>query len=59
VNSKLSHYPQLAAQGTFDGDRLKGELLAARRHIAAASLACDDEGLAISGCREHASMIAK
>jgi hypothetical protein len=37
---------QFAAQGTLDCDRLKGEFLPARRHVSAASLAGDDEGLA-------------
>ena len=34
---------QFAAKGTLDGDRLEGELLPARRHIAAAPLAGDNK----------------
>jgi hypothetical protein len=51
--------PNFAAQGTLDGNRLKGKLLPAGRHVAAAPLARHNEGLAISGCQEHASMIGK
>jgi hypothetical protein len=40
---------QLAAEGTLDGDRLKWELLDAGRHIAAASLAGDDERSPLDG----------
>lgn len=41
---------QFAAQGTLDGDRLKGEFLPARPYVAAASLAGDNEGpLALHG----------
>jgi len=37
---------QFTAKWTLDGDRLKRKFIPARRHIAAASLASDDEGLA-------------
>jgi hypothetical protein len=37
---------QFAAQGALDGDRLKREFIPTGRHIAAASLAGDHEGLA-------------
>jgi hypothetical protein len=50
--------PQFAAKWTLDGDGLERKLVPTRRHIAAATLACHHECLAISGCREHASMIA-
>jgi len=50
---------QLAAEGALNRDGLKGELPDAGRHVAAASLACDDEALSISGHLEHASMIGK
>ncbi len=50
---------QFAAEGTLDGDGLKGEFTPARRHVAAAFLAGHHEGLPISGHLEHASMVGK
>jgi len=41
--------PQLAAEGALDADRLKGELLPTRGHIAAAPLAGDHEVPTLDG----------
>jgi hypothetical protein len=51
--------PEFATEGALNGDGLKGELLDARWYVAAASLACDDETLPISGHLEHVSIIGE
>jgi hypothetical protein len=48
---------QFATEGALNRDGLKRKLPDAGWNIAAASLARDNECLAISGCREHASII--
>ena len=48
---------QFTTEWALNGDGLKGELPDAGWNVAAASLACDDEALPISGHLEHASMI--
>ena len=48
---------EFATEGALDGDGLKRKFIPSRGHIAAASLACDNERLQISGHLEHASMI--
>jgi hypothetical protein len=50
---------QLAAEGALDGDGLKGEFPQAGGNVAAAPFAGDHEGFAISGYREHASIIGE
>ena len=50
---------QFATEGARNGNGLKWKFLDARRHIAAASLASDDEALPTSGHLEHASMIGE
>ncbi len=49
--------PQFTAQRTLDSDGLKWKLFPARWHVATASLALHDEGLAAIGCWEHAEII--
>jgi hypothetical protein len=51
--------PQFATMTALDRDRLEGESPDAGWNVAAASLARDNECLAVSGCWEHASMIGK
>jgi hypothetical protein len=46
-------------RGAIDGDGLKGELPDARWNVAAAPLAGDHEGFAISGRREHGNSIGE
>jgi hypothetical protein len=48
---------QFATEGALDGDGLKRKFFPTGRNVAAALLAGDDEGFAISGHLEHASMI--
>ncbi len=50
---------EFAAQRTRDRDGLEREFLSLRRHVAAASLALHDEGLAARGGREHGEIIGK
>jgi hypothetical protein len=49
---------QFAAKWALDGDGLKWKFIPTGRHMAVASVAGHHEYLAISVCREHASMIA-
>ena len=50
---------RFAAEGALNGDGFEREFPAAGWNVAAASLACDDEALPISGHLEHARMIGK
>lgn len=50
---------RVTAKRTLNGDGLKWELSQTGRHVAAAALAGDHEGFAVSGCLEHASMIGE
>jgi len=49
----------LSAKRTLNGNRLKGEFLPARWHIAAAPLAGDYERLAARERQEHGSMVGE
>jgi hypothetical protein len=50
---------RVTAERTLNCDGLKWELSQAGQHVAAAALAGDHEGHAISGCLEHASIIGE
>jgi hypothetical protein len=50
---------QFAAEGARHHNGLEWELLPARRHIAAATLAGDLEGLAATGSWEHRDIVGE